>query len=180
MSHKSDSPGAMDGEEPREITARWPGSCFACSNPNGLQLKFWRTQEGAVSRCSIPAGYCGFDGLVHGGIIATMLDEISCWAIFARLGKLGVTRDMMTRFHKPVRTETGLILAADIVSSDPRSALVRATVRDADNTLLAEGESNWAFPRLSRIAGLAGAEESVLQQFLDECCADTQSLPNII
>ena len=158
-----------------EITAHWPGSCFACSNPSGLKLRFWHTEKGAASRCAVPATYCGFDGLVHGGIIATMLDEVSCWALFARLGKLGVTREMTTRFLKPVRTGTELILAADIVSHDPRAAMVRATVSDADGTVLAEGESTWAFPRLARIAALAGVEESVLQRFLDDCCVDTPS-----
>lgn len=159
----------------REITAHWPGSCFACSNPAGLRLRFWHTENGAASSCTVPATYCGFDGLVHGGIIATMLDEVSCWALFARLGKLGVTREMTTRFLKPVRTGTELLLAADISSHDQRTALVRATVSDADGVVLAEGESSWAFPRLSRIAALAGVEESVLQRFLDDCCTDGAS-----
>lgn len=156
--------------EGREVVGRWPGSCFACSNPSGLQLRFRHAPEGAVTRCTVPARYCGFDGLVHGGIIATILDETSCWAIFARLGKLGVTREMTTRFLKPVMVDTELVASGRVVSHDSRSAVVRSTLSDAAGNLLAEGESSWAFPRLSRIAELSKVEEQLLQRFLDDCC----------
>jgi uncharacterized protein (TIGR00369 family) len=154
----------------REIAGRWPGSCFACSNPSGLQLKFWRTKEGVEARCTVPGTYCGFDGLVHGGIIATILDEASCWVLFAHLGKLGVTQKMTTSFHKPVRIDSELIVTAQIASHDSRTSLVRAAISDSEGQLLAEGESSWVFPRLSRIAALAEVDEKVLQGFLDDCC----------
>lgn len=148
---------------------RWPGSCFACSNPSGLQLRFRHAPDGAVTSCTVPSHYCGFDGLVHGGIIATLLDETSCWAIFASLGRLGVTREITTRFLKPVMVDTELVVSGRIVSHDARTAVVRATVSDTAGNTLAEGESSWAFPRLSRIADLAKLEEQVLQRFLDDC-----------
>jgi uncharacterized protein (TIGR00369 family) len=156
--------------EDREVMGRWPGSCFACSNPSGLNLRFVHTKDGAMTRCTIPGTYCGFDGLVHGGIIATLLDETSCWAIFARLGRLGVTREMTTRFIKPVLIGAELAVTARIVSHDPRTAMVHATICDAAGDVLAEAESAWAFPRLGRIASLAGVEEGILQDFLDDCC----------
>jgi uncharacterized membrane protein affecting hemolysin expression len=43
------------------------------------------------------------------------------------------------------------------------------SIYDADGELLAEAKSSWSFPRLSRIAALAGVEEGVLQNFLDDC-----------
>lgn len=156
--------------EEHQVMGRWPGSCFACSSPTGLQLRFIHTPDGASTRCTVPAKYCGFDGLVHGGIIATLLDETSCWAIFACLGRLGVTREITTRFIKPVMVNTELVVSGRIISHDARNAVVRATVSDAAGNLLAEGESSWAFPRLSRIADLAGVEEQTLQNFLDDCC----------
>jgi uncharacterized protein (TIGR00369 family) len=110
--------------------------------------------------------------LVHGGIIATILDEASCWAIFAHLGRLGVTQTMNTKYHKPVRTETELTIRARIAEHDARRAVVLASINDAEGTVLAESESVWAFPRLSRIAALAGVEEGVLQSFLDDCCVN--------
>lgn len=155
-----------------DIQGHWPGSCFGCSsgNPKGLQLRFTHTDDGCVTRCTISDTYCGFDGLVHGGIIATLLDEAAGWAIFARIGRLGVTREMTTRYLKPVPTNTELLVNGIIVSHDDRGAVVRSTIHAADGALLAEGESSWAFPRLGRIATLANVPEGTLQQFLDNCC----------
>jgi len=158
-------------EQPREFVGRWPGSCFACSNPSGLQLRFWHTPEGVETRCSVPATYCGFDGLVHGGIISTILDEASCWVLFAKLGKLGVTQKMTTSFVKPVRTETGLVVTARIVTHDSRGAVVSASISDSEGVQLASSESSWSFPRLSRIAAFAGVDEGILETFLDGCCS---------
>jgi len=156
--------------ENNEIIGRWPGSCFACSNPSGLQLKFLRTIDGVEAKCKVPVTYCGFDGLVHGGIISTILDEASCWVLFARLGKLGVTQKMTTSYIKPVRIDTDLVVNAEIISHDSKNSVVHAAISDITGQLLAESESYWSFPRLSRIAALAGVDEKILQRFLDDCC----------
>ena len=154
-----------------EIAGRWPGACFGCSdsNPYELRLRFRQTEYGCVTNCTIAQTYCGFDGLVHGGIIATLLDEAAAWAVIARLGRLGVTREMTTRYLNPVPTATELVVSGTITSHDERGAVVHSFIRAADGTLLAEAESAWAFPRLSRIANLAGVEEVHLQQFIDSC-----------
>ena len=49
-------------------------------------------------------------------------------------------------------------------------AVVTAVIRNAQGDMLAEGESSWSFPRLGRIAGMAGVQEEVLQRFLQNCC----------
>ena len=155
-----------------EIQGRWPGSCFGCSptNPHGLQLRFRRVEQGCATRCAIPDKLCGFDGLVHGGIIATLLDEAAAWALIAHLGRLGLTREMTTRYFKPVPTNTDIVVEGRILSHDTHNAVIRSSIHAADGTLLAEAESKWAFAKLSRIASIAGVEEKILQQFLDDCC----------
>lgn len=154
-----------------EVGGRWPGSCFACSadHPHGLHLRFSHTPEGVVATCTVPDQYCGFDGMVHGGIITTLLDEASAWALMARHGKLGVTREMTVRFLKPVLTGQELVVEARIVEFDSKTAAVQGSVKNSDGESLAESSCSWAFPRLSRIAGLAGVEEQRLQAFLDDC-----------
>jgi uncharacterized protein (TIGR00369 family) len=164
---------AGNGEETehREILGQWPGHCFGCSpnNPYGLQLRFRRAAQGCDAVCIVPDRLCGFDGLVHGGIIATLLDEAAAWAVIAHLGRLGLTREMTTRFLRPVPTNTEIILKGSIMSHDGHNAVVRSAIHAGDGTLLAESESSWAFAKLSRIASVAGVEEKILQQFLDDC-----------
>ena len=154
-----------------EITGRWPGSCFGCSdaNPHGLHLRFRHTERGCATNCAIAETFCGFDGLVHGGVVATLLDEAAAWALIARLGRLGVTRAMTIRYLKPVPTAAELSITGVIDSHDERSAIVRSSIHAQDGSLLAEAESTWAFPRLSRIAALAGVGEATLEQFIDSC-----------
>ncbi len=154
-----------------KVQGRWPGSCFVCSegHPHGLGLRFHHTTDGVACVTSIPATYCGFDGMVHGGIISALMDEAAAYALFARHGKLGVTRDITIRFLKPVPTGTEIRVVGEIVSFDPPQAEVVMAIYDAEGQRLAEGRTNWSFPRLSRIAALAGVEEEVLQGFLDDC-----------
>lgn len=153
------------------VRGTWPGSCFVCSegHPHGLHLRFHHTEEGVVCFCKVPDSYCGFNGMAHGGIITALMDEAAAYALFTRRGKLGVTREMTTRFLKPVMTNAELRVEARIVTFEPPAAEVAMAIYDADDACLAEGRSTWAFPRLSRIATLAGVEENVLQNFLDEC-----------
>ena len=159
------------GENLPPVRGRWPGSCFVCSegHPHGLGLRFQHTEDGVVCVCTVSDSFCGFDGMVHGGIISTLMDESAAYALFARHGKLGVTRDMSTRFIKPVPTNTELRVVGRVVSFTPPGAEVSMAIYDAAGELLAEGKSSWSFPRLSRIAALAGVKEEVLQHFLEDC-----------
>ena len=153
------------------VLGRWPGSCFVCSegHPHGLGLRFHHTEDGVACLTTISDSFCGFDGMVHGGIISTLMDEAAAYALFARHGKLGVTREMSSRFLKPVSTGRQLRVVARVESFAPSGAEVSMGIHDAAGELLAEGRSSWAFPRLSRIAALAGVQEKVLQSFLDDC-----------
>jgi uncharacterized protein (TIGR00369 family) len=158
-------------EMDNEMIGEWPGGCFGCSpvNSHGLKLRFRRAELGCATRCIVPDRLCGFDGLVHGGIIATLLDEAAAWACIAQLGRLGLTREMTTRYLKPVPTNAEILLEGRIISHDSRNAVIRSSIHSADGELLAEAESSWAFARLSRIASVAGVEEKILRQFLESC-----------
>ena len=155
---------------PREIPNYWEGHCFACSKTNmkGLQLRFWRTQQGCFTHCSIPDHLCGFDGIVHGGIIATLLDEVGAWAIITHLTRFGVTQEITVRYYKPVPTNREIVVEGQIISNDERKGILHSTVHDVHRTLLAESESKWLFPSLSHITKISGIDISILQEFLDQ------------
>jgi len=54
-------------------------NCFGCSptNPSGLRMEFHEEGENIVSRWSPGHDHQGFHDLLHGGIQATMMDEIA-------------------------------------------------------------------------------------------------------
>lgn len=155
-----------------EIPNRWPGNCFGCSpaNPHGLRLRFWRSEHGCYTRCAIPEHLCGFDRVAHGGIIATLLDEVSAWTVIARLGRLGVTREISIRYLRPVPTGTEVHAEGQVLSSDDRVAVVRARITlpgNPEHEVLAESTSTWALPKISNIARISGLDEPALQEYLE-------------
>ena len=153
-----------------EVPNYWSGHCFGCSkeNEHGLQLRFWLSERGCYTKCSVPEHMCGMDGIVHGGIVAFLLDEVAEWAFIDRLNHLAATQEMTVRYLEPVRTNTEIVVESQIVSHDKKSALLKSSVRSTDGILMAESESKWALPKLSNMAKMAGIDESYLQQFLDK------------
>jgi len=152
----------------QEIPNYWTGQCFGCSKTNsqGLGLRFWSSEKGCLTKCTIPDYLCGIDGLVHGGLITFLLDEVAEWTMIGCLGKMGVTRGISVQFLKPVRTNTELIVEGEIVKQDGKNIILRSTMHSTDNVLLAEAESSWVLVSLSTIAKISNVDELTLQKFL--------------
>jgi acyl-coenzyme A thioesterase PaaI-like protein len=65
--------------------------CFGCSpqHPVGFRLRFERLEGEAVSTCFTPtADHQGPPGIMHGGLVTTLADELAAWVIIAVLGKV--------------------------------------------------------------------------------------------
>jgi uncharacterized protein (TIGR00369 family) len=146
----------------------WPGNCFGCSprNPHGLHLVFHRTECGARTRCTLPAHLCGFEGIAHGGVVATLLDEAAAWALIAHAGRLGFTRSMNVTFHRPAPLGVPLGAEGVVEGRDAKQARTRAEVRGEDGTLVAEATSEWTLMSLAAAARLFKLEKARLEQFV--------------
>jgi uncharacterized protein (TIGR00369 family) len=146
----------------------WPGNCFGCSprNPHGLHLVFHRTGRGARTSCTLPAHLCGFEGIAHGGVVATLLDEAAAWALIAHAGRLGFTRTMNVTFHRPASLDAPLSAEGAVETCDAKQARTRAEVRSGDGTLLAEAFAEWTLMSLAAAARLFKLEKSRLEQFV--------------
>ena len=118
-----------------------PRLCFACGteNNNGLHMVFRR--EGERTICDYtPCEYQqGYPGRMHGGIVATLIDESLAWAAY-HSAKWVATARLNVRYRKPIFLEQPLRIEAWVVRSRPRLIEAKAEVRDADGELLAEGE----------------------------------------
>lgn len=79
--------------------------CFACRAPEegGLGLHFRVEPDGVVEALwNSPVGTESYPGIVHGGLVATLLDAAMAHALFAR-GIAGRTGDLRIRYRSPVR-----------------------------------------------------------------------------
>lgn len=85
--------------------------CFGCSpdHPFGFRLTFERRPiEGGegdeiVTRFTPAERYQGPVGIMHGGLVSTLADEVAAWAIIGLLGKFGFTASFDAKLHKPIR-----------------------------------------------------------------------------
>lgn len=86
-------------------------NCFGCSpdNPIGLRLSFREEGDEIVSEWTPDSRYTGWIDVLHGGIQATMMDEIASWVVFIKLKTAGVTREMSVKYRKPVLVSDGII-----------------------------------------------------------------------
>lgn len=119
--------------------------CFVCGlyNPCGLHLRFYSSAPGEVEVIhTIPEQFQGYPGVVHGGIVAAMLDEAA-----GRAHMEGVTpRFMFTakleiRYRQNVPVGKPLRLVGKAGKSRGRSATATAFIFDAQDQLLAEADA---------------------------------------
>ena len=77
--------------------------CFGCGrkNPIGLKLKFILTEEGCETIFVPDQFHQGFDGVVHGGITATVLDEAVA-NLFYQKSRVAMTAELDIRYHHPL------------------------------------------------------------------------------
>ena len=112
--------------------------CFGCGseNPIGLRLRFSRENQGVSAEFVPGVEHQGFDGVVHGGIICTVLDEAMAWAT-AAAGLWALTGEMKTRFRRPLRAGERSMVHGSISSRRGRVIFTRAELLLDDGTPIA-------------------------------------------
>jgi len=114
-------------------------ACFACGpdNPNGLKLAIEPAAEG-VTACFTPAAWTqGYHGIVHGGIICTLLDEIAVWAAH-RIGHYAATGEINVRFKHSMPIGRVYRLNGRIATVKNALALAESEIVDDQGTVIAQ------------------------------------------
>lgn len=116
--------------------------CFVCGpdNPIGLKLKFTEENDRYTARFTAGPEHQGFDGIVHGGIVATLLDEIMARYPYAK-GQDAVTARLEVRYRQPTPVGVELTLTGWVVSQKGRMYELAGTVSLPDGTITAEGKA---------------------------------------
>jgi uncharacterized protein (TIGR00369 family) len=116
--------------------------CFGCgpANPAGLHLEFLIAPDGTV--VSLPAvseNFEGSPGYLHGGVIATLLDEAMAKAV-RTLGKPAMTRNMEVDYRRPVPSCVPIRIEGRVVRSELFKHWAEASILNAQGTVLAHGK----------------------------------------
>lgn len=141
------------------------GGCFICGlqNPISLRMVFEEdlTRERVYARLIVPERYRSYPGVVHGGIVATILDETSGRAIMMHThddNTFFATAKMEVRYRRPTPTQTPLLAVGWVEQFGPSRSRVRGELRldsptDESSTLLAECESLVVKPNPEFLSG---------------------------
>jgi uncharacterized protein (TIGR00369 family) len=80
-----------------------PHACFGCGDLNtiGLQLEIHHAPGLCWAELEIPERFQGWEGVAHGGVVSTVLDEVMTWSLLDR-DLWGVTARLTVNFKKPV------------------------------------------------------------------------------
>jgi uncharacterized protein (TIGR00369 family) len=107
--------------------------CFACGmeNPDGLRLTWTVDGQTMTTLFTAEAKYQGWKGIVHGGILATLLDEA-----MARLSSIvcgdALTAEMTVRYVAPAHIGELLYVKGEIIKESRRLVEMKATIHRKD------------------------------------------------
>jgi acyl-coenzyme A thioesterase PaaI-like protein len=162
-SDQSDRPTRTDRPAIETTTGRFefePHNCFACGslNANGLQLDLHVEPGRCWTEFTLDRRFEGWEGIAHGGILCTILDEVMAWALVGE-DNWGVTARMNVEFRRPV--EVGRTVRAEgwIVGGRRRRRVVDTAARVVDA---------WTGDELASATGVYGAASPERKRYLRE------------
>ncbi len=125
-------------------------NCFGCSpfNEIGLQLDFWEDGDELLAKWQPRTSLEGWMGILHGGIQATLLDELAGWIVLVKMKTAGVTAAMNIEYLKPLTISKGEItVRGKLISTEKRLAKIECSLFDNDGIEYAKAQlSYFHFP----------------------------------
>jgi uncharacterized protein (TIGR00369 family) len=138
------SPRVFLGYKKDMTPPRDDNQCFVCGQDNPIGLKLSFRYEDGEARCdlNIPAHFQGWKDITHGGIVATLLDEIMAKAAH-HAGHTAVTMEITVSYKKPTPAETPLRLTGRLLEQRRRVLLTQGEICDQSGTLLASAQAKF-------------------------------------
>jgi len=135
--------------------------CFCCGSDNerGLHLAITYPEKGAAETgLEVPAWFTGWKNMTHGGLLATLLDEIMAHACVG-MAQRAVTAEITVRYQKAVETGAQLRARGKVEEARGRILMTRGWLYDSAGTVVAEATGRFiATTRVSRISQRVPAE----------------------
>ncbi len=144
------------------------GTCFACGphNAAGLHMNFKSDGKTIYSWLRVPRHLCGWQNLLHGGVIATILDETMSWTAHHLIKKLILTRSISIDFLQPAHVDTTLRAEGYIhrIKSE-RQAELKARLVNEKEKVCAHATGSFALltPKIARRLGVI--DDAIIVKF---------------
>ena len=152
-----------------------PHNCFACGslNTHGLQLELHAGNGRCWTELELDRRFEGWEGIAHGGIVTTILDEVMAWALVDN-DSWGVTARMQVEFKRPVPIGRRIRGEGRVV--DVRRRIVRAEgvlLNAADGTVLATAEGTF-------VAAPADRKQALKERYGFRLEPDAPAMPDSV
>lgn len=159
----------MKKENLKEIISR-DAHCFGCSqkNPHGLKMRFYTDDAAIYSWPKVPDYLCGWDGIVHGGVLSTILDEIMSWSAIYNLHRVVMTKTMTVDFFMPVYIADDLKVEGRVIEQiSDREVIVEGKIYKGENVLCAQSRGTFAVFTAKAVKRMKIMPPEVLEGFGD-------------
>ncbi len=133
--------------------------CFCCGadNERGLHLVVSYPEKGmAETSLSVPLWFSGWKSMTHGGLLATLLDEIMAHACVG-ISQQAVTAEITVRYQKAVETGATLRAVGKVEEARGRILLTQGWLYDAEGSIVAEASAR--FVATTRVGPVSRHEE---------------------
>lgn len=116
--------------------------CFACGqqNPIGLKLSFREENDIYLSTFTPGPEHQGYGGIMHGGLVSTLLDEIMARYLYAK-NLTAVTAKLEVRFRQPTPIGQELSISGWITGKRGTMYELASKITLPDGTVTAEGKA---------------------------------------
>ncbi|HYM50072.1 MAG TPA: PaaI family thioesterase [Candidatus Limnocylindrales bacterium] len=118
--------------------------CYACGsrNPQGLQLRFRRSGDRILAEFTPGEQYQGFPGVLHGGVVATLLDE-TLSRTGALRGEWLMTGKLDIRYRRPAPIGSPLRVWGEIVLGRTGAVMAQGALELEDGTVVADARGTF-------------------------------------
>lgn len=119
--------------------------CFGCSpkHPIGFHLTFEIDGDDVVTRYMPTDRYEGPPGVMHGGLVLTLADELAAWTVIGKKERFGFTAAVNARLSRPVRTNVEVEGRGRISSDRGRVCQIQVTLLQRGDAVF-KGEFTFA------------------------------------
>jgi uncharacterized protein (TIGR00369 family) len=152
----------------RELPNMEHNTCFGCgpANDHGLKMKFFGNDEMIYSDITVPDYLLGWNGVVHGGILSTMLDEVMGWSAIYLLKKFILTKTMTINYYRPVLVgETRHIEGSLKEKNSEKEATMTGRIYNSKNELCVTSTGIFALFEIEKIKKMGIMQEKDLDDF---------------
>lgn len=135
---------------PARTPLPWSRSCFVCGeeNPLGLRARSFLVGDEVELEFTPRIEYAGWNAVTHGGLIATVLDEVMTWAAIVHSDRACFAADFSVRLRRPLPPSTSAIARAVCTGSRRRIHDTEARLESRDGEVFATATGRYmAIPR---------------------------------